>query len=83
VAIVVPPVAIEEAGDSLEKILTELGVRDDSLSRATDTLAAAQGLGREVAEDVDKHIVCEAAHCVPLVGGLLHLKEPGHHPPKR
>ena len=37
----------------------------------------------EAAKDVDKHIVCEAVHCFLLVGGLLHLEEHGHHPPKR
>jgi hypothetical protein len=34
-----------------------IGVRDEALLGATDTLAAAQGQGREVAEDVGKHIV--------------------------
>jgi hypothetical protein len=34
-----------------------IGEGDDAISGATDTLAAAQGLGREVAEDVSKHIV--------------------------
>jgi len=34
-----------------------IGVRDDMLSGATDTLAATQGPGGEVAEDVGKHIV--------------------------
>jgi hypothetical protein len=33
------------------------GVRDDMILGAIDTLAAKQGLGREVMEDVDKHIV--------------------------
>jgi len=32
-------------------------VRDDALSGMIDTLAAAQGPDREVAEDVGKHIV--------------------------
>ena len=27
-------------------------------------------------ENVKKEIVCEASHCVPLVGGCLHFKEP-------
>jgi hypothetical protein len=34
-----------------------IGVRDDVLLGATNTLAAAQGLGGEVAEDVSKHII--------------------------
>jgi hypothetical protein len=34
-----------------------IGVGDDAISGATNTLAAAQGLGREVAEDVGKHII--------------------------
>ena len=34
-----------------------IGVRDDVLPGATDTLAAAQGLSGEVAKDVGKHIV--------------------------
>jgi hypothetical protein len=31
--------------------------RDDVPPGATDTLVVAQGLGREVAEDVGKHII--------------------------
>jgi hypothetical protein len=34
-----------------------IGVGDDAISGATNTLAATQGPDREVAEDVDKHIV--------------------------
>jgi hypothetical protein len=34
-----------------------IGVRDDALSGAIYTLAAAQEHGEEVAEDVGKHIV--------------------------
>jgi len=83
VAIVVPLAAKEEADNNLRKLLTVVGVRDDALPGATDRLVVAQGLGREAAEDLNKHMVCEAAHCVPPVGGLLHLAEPGHHPPKR
>ena len=30
---------------------------DDAIPGAADTLAAARGLGREVAEDVGKHII--------------------------
>jgi hypothetical protein len=29
-----------------------------------------------VAEHVEKDIICEAGHCIPLVGGCLHFKEP-------
>jgi ABC-type thiamine transport system substrate-binding protein len=39
------------------------------LPGAIDTFAGAQGAGRKVAENVEKEIVCEASHCVPLVGG--------------
>ena len=39
----------------------------------TDTFAAEQGAGREVAEDLENDILHEAALCVPLVGGLLHF----------
>ena len=52
-----------------------IGVRDGTLLGATYTLATAQRPGREAVEDLDKHIVCEAVHCVPLVRGLLHLEE--------
>ena len=42
----------------------------------TNTLAAAQGAGGEVAEDEDQDMVYEDGHFVPLVGGLLlHLDE--------
>jgi hypothetical protein len=34
-----------------------IGVRDAAPPGAIDTLAAAQGPGREIAEDVDKHII--------------------------
>ena len=57
VVIALPPAAIEEADNILRKLLTVIGVRDDVILGATDTLAAAQGLGEEVAEDVGKHIV--------------------------
>ena len=82
VAIVFPPAAKEEAGNNLGKLLTVVRVKDDGLPRATDRLVVAEGLGGEAAEDLDKHMVCEAAHCVPPIGGLLHLEEPGHHPLK-
>jgi hypothetical protein len=38
-----------------------------------NTLAAAQGVGSEVAEDEDRDMVCEDGHFVPLIGDLLHL----------
>ena len=57
-------------------------VRDEAVLGATNTFIAEQGAGGEAAEDLDKHMVCEAAHCVPPIGGLLHLEEPGHHPLK-
>jgi len=34
-----------------------IGVEDDAPPGEIDTLATAQGLGREVAEDVGKHII--------------------------
>lgn len=80
-AIALPPVAIEEASYSLGKHLTVIGVGDGALPEATYTFAAAQRPGGEAAKDLDKHIVYEAVHCVPLV--VLHLEEQGHQPPKR
>ena len=42
----------------------------------TDTLAAAQGVDGEAAEDEDQHMVCEDGHFIPLIGSLLlHLDE--------
>jgi hypothetical protein len=38
-------------------LIMVVGVKDDMLLAMTDTLAAAQGPGREVAEDVSKHII--------------------------
>jgi hypothetical protein len=43
VAIALPPAAIEEADDSLGKLLTVIGVGDDALLGVRDALAAAQG----------------------------------------
>ena len=48
-------------------------VRDEAISGVIDTFAAEKGVGREVAEDLNKDIVHEASQCVPLVGGLLHF----------
>ena len=56
-AIALPPATIEEADNSLGKLLTLIGVRDDMPPGATDTLVAAQGLNGEVAEGVEKHII--------------------------
>ena len=58
VAITLPPAAIEEVDDSLGKLLTVIGDKDDGLLGATNTFAAAQGPGEEAAEDVDnRHII--------------------------
>jgi hypothetical protein len=48
-------------------------VLDEAILGATDTFVAEQGVGREVAEDLDNDIVREAGQCVPLVGGLLYF----------
>ena len=48
-------------------------IRDEVSLGATDTFAAEKGVGREVAEDLNKDIVHEASQCVPLVWGLLHF----------
>ena len=69
------PAAIEESGVSLGQLLTVLGFGDEAVLGATDTLAAAQGVGGEVAEDEDQDMVCGDRHFIPLVGGLLHLDE--------
>ena len=50
-----------------------IGVGDDAILGATDTLLATQGVGGEVAEDEDQDIVCEDAHSLHLVQDLLHL----------
>ena len=65
---------VEEASRSLGQHL--MVVRDEALLGATNTFIGEQGAGRKVAENVEKEIVCEAGHCVPLVGGRLHFKEP-------
>ena len=48
-----------------------LGFRDEAVPGATHTLAAAQGVGGEVAEDMDQYFICDDVYFVPLVGGLL------------
>ena len=55
--IALPPATIEEADDSLGKLLTMIGVGDDALLGATDTLVVPQGPDGEVAKDVGKHII--------------------------
>jgi hypothetical protein len=52
-----------------------LGVRDEVVPGATNTLAAAQGADSEVAEDEDQDMVCEDGHSVHLIGDLLHLNK--------
>lgn len=66
---------VEEAGHSLGQHLTVVRVRDEAVPGVSDTFAAAQGEGEEVAEDLDKDMVCEAGHSVPLFGGL-HFEDP-------
>ena len=48
-----------------------LRCRDEAILGVTDTLAAAQGVDGEAAEDEDQHMVCEDGHFVPLIEGLL------------
>ena len=48
-------------------------VRDEVFLGAIDTFVVEQGADGEVAEDLDKYIIHEAAQCVPLVRGLLHF----------
>ena len=49
--------AVEESGENLGQLLTVLGSRDEAIPGVTDTLAAAQGAGSEVAEDEDQDMV--------------------------
>ena len=51
-------------------------VGDEALLGTTDTFTAAHGASQEAAENVEKEIICEASHHVPLVGDCLHFKEP-------
>ena len=67
------PGAIEESSNNLGQLLSVLGVQDEVILGAVDTLAAAQGVGGEVVEDEDQDMVCEDAHSLHLVGDLLHL----------
>jgi len=68
-------VAVEESSKNLGQLLTVHGSQDEAIPGATDTLAAAQGVGSEAAEDEDQDMICEDGLFVPLVGGLLHLDE--------
>ena len=58
---------IEESGNNLGQLLLVLGVWDKVVLGATNTLAAAQGVGSEVVEDDDQDMVCEDAHVTPSV----------------
>jgi hypothetical protein len=62
------PATVEESDENLGQLLTVLESRDEAILGATDTLAAAQGVGIEAAEDEDQDMVCEEGHLVPLVG---------------
>ena len=52
------PDAIEEFSNNLGQLFLVLGVRDEVVPGAADTLAAAQGAGGEAAEDEDQDMVC-------------------------
>ena len=41
-----------------------------------DAFSVEQGVGGEAGEDLGNDMVCEASHCVHLVGVLCHFKEP-------
>jgi len=73
VASIAPVAIVEEACQSLGQHLMVVVVLDEAVPGATNTFAAKEGAGREVAKDLDNDIVCEAGQCVPLVGGLLHF----------
>ena len=49
--------AIEESGNNLGQLHSVLGVRDEVVLGAVDTLAAAQGAGGEAAEDEGQDMV--------------------------
>ena len=46
-----------------------LGSRDEAILGATDTLAAAQGVGGEAAKDKDQDIIREDVYFIPLIRG--------------
>ena len=50
--------AIEESGNNLGQLLSVLGVRDEVVLGAADTLVATQGADNEAAEDEDQDMVC-------------------------
>ena len=43
-------------------------VRDEAVLGEIDTFPVEQGVGREVAKDLDNGIIHEAGQCIPLVG---------------
>jgi hypothetical protein len=50
--------AIEESSNNLGQLISVLGIQDEVVLGATDTLAAAQGAGGETAKDEDQEMVC-------------------------
>ena len=48
---------VEESDENLGQLLTILGSRDEAILGAKDTLATAQGVGGEAAEDEDQDMV--------------------------
>ena len=48
---------VEESGENLGQLLTVLGSQYEAILGATDTLAATQGAGGEVAKDEDQDLV--------------------------
>ena len=52
------PGAIEESDNNLGQLLSLLGVLDEVVPGAADTLAAAHGAGGEVAKDENQDMVC-------------------------
>ena len=50
--------AIEESSNNRGQLLSVLGVRDEVVLGAVDTLAAAQGASGEAVEDEDQDMVC-------------------------
>jgi hypothetical protein len=52
------PGAIEESCNNLGQLLLVLGVRDEVVLGAADTLTVAQGAGNKAAEDEDEDMVC-------------------------
>jgi hypothetical protein len=50
--------AIEESSNNLGQLISVLGIQDEVVLGAADTLAAAQGAGGETAKDEDQEMVC-------------------------